>query len=226
MSRFFLYAVEAPSADDFYDGASEGEVLTHVARLAGMPHVVRTAATAQLFKKALREGLPESMAEQVGLFPILHISGHGTVDANDKFIGISFSDGSHLPWSDLRELLIPLNAALSKSLTLCMSTCGGFKAEEMAHPFEGVPPYFALIGHEGCPHWADTAVAYACLYRLLAKGVPPREAVAAMGAGTLDNGWKVTTTRDLDEHAYKEMVARIRFKDAVQALRDAGLLKQ
>lgn len=86
-----------------------------------------------------------------------------------------------MPWEELKDHLRPVNAALSGSLVVCMSSCEGYAGIRMAmHPEESDLPYSALIGCGTQPTWGETAVAYATFYHQLWRGEYIADAVAAM----------------------------------------------
>jgi len=177
---FFVYIIESPSAPDLYHGRSEGARVAETLRLDGIPCVSRTAINKDAFMAALRFGLPESMKEFAGRHPILHLSAHGSED------GIELSSGDVLRWSELRQLLLPVNESLSGGLLLCMSACQGYSACRMAmtEEVDAPHPYFVVVGSHESPTWSDTAVSYLAFYHLLAKGRNISDAVAAMSAAS------------------------------------------
>lgn len=193
---FFVYIVESPSAPDLYHGRSEGERVASTLRLDSIPCVTRTAINSEAFVAALRIGLPEVMKQFPGRYPVLHLSAHGS-DA-----GIQLSSGSVVSWSELRELLVPINESLEGALLLCMSACEGYHACQMAMQVgETSHPYFVMVGNFGKPTWSDTAVAYLTFYHLLAKGRTIPAAVEAMSEASGDDNWTVETA-DESKQAY------------------------
>src|SRR5487761_2605701 len=101
--KFFVYAIESPSATDIYDGRSEGGCLGQILKLNDIRCVTRTAVNTAAFVSALYSGLSEAMNAEAGKQPILHISAHGSMD------GIQLTDSSIVSWDELRELLKPVN---------------------------------------------------------------------------------------------------------------------
>lgn len=181
---FFVYIVESPSAPDLYHGRSEGERVAQTLRLDSIPCVTRTAINKEAFTAALRIGLPETMKEIPGRYPILHISAHGSSG------GIQLSSDEVVSWNDLRDLLIPINQSFKGTLLLCMSACEGYSACQMAMQAGEAPhPYLFMVGNLGKPTWSDTAVAYLAFYHLLAKGQSLDVAVSAMKAASGDDRW-------------------------------------
>lgn len=156
---FFVYIVESPSAPDLYHGRSEGALVANALGLDQIPCVSRTAINREAFEAALQIGLPEAMKQFAGRYPVLHLSAHGASE------GIQLSSGDVIGWTELRELLVPINESLGGALLLCMSACKGYSACQMAmqHQDDAKHPYFAMIGNFGQPTWSDTAVSYPCL---------------------------------------------------------------
>jgi hypothetical protein len=182
--KFFVYIVESPSAPDLYHGRSEGGLVAQTIRLDLVPCIARTAINSEAFGAALKIGLPEAMKQCPDRFPILHVSAHGGKD------GIQLSSGEIITWTQLRELLLPINESLQGALLLCMSACEGFNACQMAMEIQDAPhPYFAMIGNFGTPSWSDTAVSYLAFYHLLAKGHTVLDAVEAMKVASGDSQW-------------------------------------
>lgn len=182
---FFVYIVESPSAQDLYHGRSEGTLVANALGLDRIPCITRTAINSEAFLAALRIGLPEAMKHFPGRSPILHLSAHGATP------GIQLSSGDVITWSNLRQLLVPINESLGGALLLCMSACEGYSACQMAmQQQENVKhPYFAMIGNYGQPTWSDTAVSYLAFYHLLAKGRTIPEGIQAMNAASGLTSW-------------------------------------
>ena len=104
-------------------------------------------------------GLQEEMKARPTLLPIIHISAHGGLD------GLELSSKESISWNELRDLLLPINEALSGGLLLCMSSCEGFAACKMAMNETRNQPFLGVIGNYGKPTWSDTAIAYASFYQ-------------------------------------------------------------
>jgi hypothetical protein len=214
--NFFVYIVESPSAPDLYHGRSEGQRLADTLELDGIPCVTRTAINRAAFVAALKKGLPAAMKE-LKRVPILHVSAHGGKD------GIALSNEETLDWSELRDLLIPINQSLQGMLLLCMSACEGYAGCLMAmREEEGPLPYGAIVGSTIAPTWSDTAVAYLTLYHLLSKMHSLAEAVAAMGvaSGTGDT-WGVNTAANVRQ-GYIEHLQKVQPEKAQAELEAVG----
>ena len=197
---FFVYIIESPSAPDLYHGRSEGSIVAQAIGLDRIPCITRTAINPEAFVAALRIGLPEAMKQIPYRYPILHLSAHGGKD------GILLSSGDIVTWSQLRDLLIPINQSFQGALLLCMSACEGYGACRMAMEIGDAPhPYIAMIGNYGTPTWSDAAVSYLAFYHLVSKGFSIREAVNAMKIASGDDGWVIETADEI-KRGYIEYV--------------------
>jgi hypothetical protein len=186
--KFFVFVVESPSPVDLYHRRSEGEIIRQTVNLNQIPCIVRTAVNLEAFVASLKIGLPEEMKSYEGLIPILHISAHGDSE------GLQLSDGTVIPWSNLRQLLTPINAALNNGLLVCLSCCEGYSGTRMAMFVEDEGrPFYAIVANSGKPLWSDTAVAYLTFYHLLSKGEFIVNAVEAMRAASGNHAFWVET---------------------------------
>jgi hypothetical protein len=189
--KFFIYGIESPSDADAYMDRSERTLLERAAQLDDIPCVFRTVISRAAFVMALTIGLTDAREKHNGHLPVLHISTHGNSE------GIGLSDGTLITWSELRELLVPINGQLNGNLLLCMSSCKGYSACRMAMCEGDEPhPYIALFANAGTPKWSDTAVAYATVYHLLAKGRRFDEACHAMNLASGESTWVVETAHE------------------------------
>jgi hypothetical protein len=213
--EFFVYIIESPSAPDLYHGRSEGGRVVETLRLDNIPCVSRTAINRDAFMAALIYGLPEAMKEISGRPPILHLSAHGSTS------GIELSSGEVITWTELRNLLIPVNESLEGALFLCMSACHGYSACQMAMEEQDLPhPYFVMVGSSESPTWSDTAVSYLAFYHLLAKGWNIPDAVESMSAAS-GITW-LFQTADASKQAYLEFIKKTAEPDLVQQQLEAA----
>ena len=185
--RFFVYIIESPSEADFYHGRSEGAIVQQALSLELLPSSMRIAISRDAFNAALTFGIVEEMKKYEQLLPMIHISAHGSDS------GLQLSNHDVITWDELRELLVPINNALENALLLCMSSCEGFSACKMAMRYEERHPFFGMVSHSGKPTWADTAIAYATFYHLVAKGTAITDAVKAMKIAAGDYGFTSIT---------------------------------
>lgn len=183
--QFFVYIIESPSPADMYHNRFEGDMLKKALSLDKIASTHRIAVNKEAFEAAIKIGLiDEQMKVYSNLIPIIHISAHGSKD------GIQLTDGQVITWSELKNLLLPVNRALNGTLMLCMSSCEGFHACRMAMSSEEELPFFAVVGNKGRPAWSDTAVAYAAFYHLIKKGCYVTDAVKAMREASGDDNFQ------------------------------------
>lgn len=160
---FFIYIIESPSREDFYDNRLGGKILSQVLSLIDTPAEHRFAVDLETFKDSLTIGLKPYLKSKP--LPILHIIAHG--DEN----GIQLTTGDFVSWPKLKELIIPINKELNGNLLLCMSSCKGFSALTMAmspSPLDE-PPFYVVIGPNEELTLGDATTAYTTFYHLSAK---------------------------------------------------------
>lgn len=203
--EFFVNIIESPSAPDIFNERSEGSLIKQALELYNIPCIKRTAIDREAFQIALILDIQQNMSLFQNHLPVLHISGHG--DAK----GFQLSNKEILSWEEIKRLLIPINNALDGALLLCMSSCEGFSAYSMAMaPTDNKYPFFALIGNVGEPTWADTAIAYACFYHLIAKGEKILNAVNAMKIASGNQEFKSITILEIQQQQnYMDMLKNL-----------------
>lgn len=177
-----VFVVESPSPADLYDGRSEGRVLSDMLALAGISWSYKLAVNDGSFRRALNE-LAAHRRRRTEI-PVLHLSCHGTPD------GISLTSREQVSWRDLGNALRPAHDALG-FLILCMSSCGGLKAQDMVS-FFSPQPFSLLVGHPCQAAWTDCAVGFMTLYHLLSKGVQFSEALTGMQVASGDPRFNAT----------------------------------
>lgn len=210
--QFFVYVVESPSPEDFYAGRQESEMLLRAVALNQVPCHVRTVTDQTSFVRALGEGLVDAMSRNPGRMPIVHISAHGSSE------GVGLTSGEFLDWSLLRQLLVNVNKALNDSLIVCMSTCEGYSGIRMAMQSIGMDnPYLALVGCNGKPTWAESAIGFAVLYHLCAAGVYVKDAVEVMRAAS-GNGNFFSETAEKAKRDYLDYMKTVDVNEAQQEL--------
>lgn len=183
-----IYMIESPNADDYYNGHLETDRIQQAANFNGIQFTAHQVHTRQHLGCALDE------IEPAGSYPILHIAGHGNTD------GFALASGSVLiTWDELRDRLLPVNARMSNTLILCMSSCEGWNAMQMAYNAATEQPFLAAVGTLGKPTVADTAVAFTTLYHYLCSGKNLLEGVEAMKAASLHKEWNVLTAAQAKE---------------------------
>ena len=215
--KFFVFIIESPSAVDLYHGSTEGEMIRQAVGLNAIRSASKIAVNSEAFEAAIRIGLREEMEANPGLVPVLHISAHGDSE------GIQLSSGEVLSWNHLRELLVPLNAALNGTLLVCMSTCEGYSGIRMAMTTgqEQPHPYYAIVGNGSKPTWPETAVAFATLYHLLANGHYIGDAVDAMRIASGNKRFLYDTAEGVKK-GYLEYLSSVDVESAVEELKEEG----
>jgi len=159
----FVYIIESPSPKDFLNGKTEGQALTQMLDIAGIPQTYRVATNLAMFREAMDVKLGEALKHH-HKYPILHLSMHGNQT------GVGFTSGELLTWHQLQENLQPLISAMTGSLIICMSSCFGSFGNQMAMYDDDAPTFYALIGNENTIPVFDAALSYSSFYRLLFGG--------------------------------------------------------
>jgi len=186
--KLFVYIIESPSEEDFYEGRKEGIALLEA--LSVFSPVIKTnyklIPNKDFFVKAIKDFLEKALAkkeelakEGIAIVPILHISSHGNED------GLGLTNGELITWDWIKKELAKINSQLNDTLILCISSCNGFTAckmfaEDPRKLFISFPPYFALIGSAEKPTWNQTIVGYLTFYHHLSRELAPNKAVVAM----------------------------------------------
>lgn len=185
---FFVYIVESPSAPDMYHRRFEGDILQKALALDEILSAHRIAVSRDAFNAAVQMGLGQEMMQWCkDQVPIIHISAHGSQE------GLQLTDKTVMPWSDLKQLLLPVNEALKGNLIICMSSCEGAAACRMAmtQDEKEAYPFFGVVGHSKTPTWSDTAVGFASFYHLIKKGYYLTDAVKGMCEASGDDGFSL-----------------------------------
>lgn len=185
--NFFVNIIESPKDEEIYNNTSEATLLKKVLELNDIKCVSRVAINRNYFFKGVRDGFIEGL-EKYNYIPILHISCHGSDN------GLRLSCEDEISWDEIKKNLCVLNELLNGSLLLCMSSCKGFSACQMAvQKKNNQNPFFALIGNTNSPTWAETAIAYATFYHLIIKGHTINNAVEIMCKSSDNNDWEAIT---------------------------------
>lgn len=187
-----VYIIESPSPRDDYEGRCEGETIHKMLNLAGINSAHHRVSSSTLLWYALEElkGIAAQSTDKVFL---LHLSAHGSSE------GFALTDGSTVSWADLKEPLAAVNNSAKGRLILCMSSCEGFHAIEMAMQRSGIPPFLGVVGHGGKPTWRDTAFGFPIFYHLYARGYGVEAAVDRMRTATDDGGFLATSASTVQQ---------------------------
>ena len=169
----FVYVVESTSSIDLLAGRSEGRALGESLTLAQIPNSYSFAADEATFRECLTNRLWQTAKALGGKGPVIHLSVHGNQE------GIELTDGSFIPWRDLRTLLEPVSQCLGGYLLVCLSSCWGAAGCKMAMEMSD-KPFSILVGPIDNVPWNDAAVAYISFCHHLFKGHDVVQSVNAM----------------------------------------------
>jgi hypothetical protein len=180
----FVYIIESPKPEDLLDNRFEGRVLEEALGLAEIPYSYSLSISKEMFVRCMGPRLSNEILRLRSL-PILHLSMHG--DQN----GIALTDGEHIEWSELAELIRPLVKILKGRLIISLSACYSAAGCRMAMTNSSDLPFGLLVGSLSQVAWADAAVAYVAFYHRLFKGASMYEAVEAMKSASGEFGFAV-----------------------------------
>lgn len=212
--RFFtVYIIESPSAGDLFHKKSEGEILERTLKMGGIPSEYKIVANANYLNVAITTGLIQYLENKKALPPAVHISAHGNQD------GFELTSGELIEWEKLKEILKPINQALSGNLLLCMSSCEGFSAIKTAMNEEDGLPFFEVVGPSGEPYWSDSAIAFAAFYHHLAKGSSISDAVQAMRHASGYQGF-AAVRGETAKRIFSETMKKIEAEDIARRLQN------
>jgi hypothetical protein len=183
----FVYIVDSPSPRDLFEGYSIGMALRDALKALHIPHFYTLAVDKNMFTVALEEKLPNCILQKqtaflTNAYPFIHLCMHGADE------GIALTNGTYMQWPELRTMLFAHNKVKGYDPFVCMASCNGIRAAEMAHAFDSV--YNHLIGNLGPVLQADVTVAYLAFYNhLFYKQATVDQAVTAMKAASGDNNF-------------------------------------
>lgn len=199
----FVFLVDSPSHHDLYDGYSIGMALRDALRALRIPCFYTLATSKENFQSALMTRLPESVRQMqpstnVNAIPFVHLCMHGAP------MGVGLTDGSFLSWQDLRNLLLAHNYVKGHDPYVCMASCNGFNATNMANAFDTA--FSALIGNTGEVLQSDVTVAYMSFYNhLFYKMASFDQAVQAMRYASGDHNFYYTHGEQVKNQRFSEM---------------------
>ncbi len=184
----YVFVIESPAPSDLYDGRTEGRGLKEALRLGGIPRQYRLVTDLEHFKRALGTKLGSdiySRYEQTQQVPIIHLSMHG----NDE--GVGLTDGTHITWQELYQLLQPINDGLNGALIVCLSSCSGYAATRMSmhngRPIGAIASYYSEL------EWDVGLLGFSTFYFNLFKGAGIEVIRSRMQAATGDDGFAIET---------------------------------
>ncbi|MFQ2132916.1 hypothetical protein ACK34S_10455 [Aeromonas hydrophila] len=187
IQRPFVYLVDSPSHQDLYNGYSIGMALRDTLRAIRIPCFYTLATNKSNFEHCLNIHLPEAIRQMqpfpnINANPFIHLCMHGETN------GISLTDNTFFDWSSLRALLLSHNYAKGFDPFVCMASCNGVNATNMANAFDSA--FDVLIGNTGQVLQSDVTVAYMSFYNhLFYKGANLEQGVMAMRAASGDQNF-------------------------------------
>jgi hypothetical protein len=110
-----------------------------------------------------------------GLLPVLHLEAHGSLEA-----GIYFADDSRLTWTELCDVIRPLNVATSMQLTVVVAACFGISVV-MGVSLKETAPCFAMIGPSDELDPGEVLASYRSIYSAMLKTLDAAQVAKAMG---------------------------------------------
>lgn len=128
----------------------------------------------------LKLGLAKTLDEinNNGLKPWIHLDGHGLSDQS----GFVFAGGTSCSWVQLKEIVTPINIALSLNLVLILATCfGGYFASSIETTDRA--PVLALIGPPREVKAREVERVFPVFYKTFFKSQSLSEALKVLDTG-------------------------------------------
>lgn len=182
-NKFFVHIIESPAPEDLLEGRTEGKMLGSFLELTDIPFLYNLVVDEIRLKEALTTRISNGVEQFHGVKPIIHISSHGVEG------GIQLTDqrekGEFIPWSELGEMLMPINGQFDGGIGICMSCCGGADAKSMAEVMSAKKiPMVWVIGPTKNLSWSEGALAFAVFYHRFQQGSGTDELIKAMNSTT------------------------------------------
>lgn len=172
---FRIYVIESPGDLDLMRGRGETEPLRRVLEQADVPHkhwlVINRARLGDVFVEIMRDMLDGNRIRPAT--PVLHFSSHGSKQ------GIALTSGELMTWGELQKPLALLNKFVDGRLMLCLSTCEGVSAFQMAGRADAEQPFHTLVGPTTKIRWQDSLVAFVAFYHLISHKSADHETAAS-----------------------------------------------
>ncbi|HDL7015604.1 TPA: hypothetical protein PXM26_003993 [Yersinia enterocolitica] len=174
----YVFLVDSPSPDNIFLGYSIGMALRDSLRAICIPCFYYMATNRQIFDNALNIQLQSSVSQMeqqpnINAVPFIHLCMHGAHD------GIALTDKSFVSWNDLRIILKSHNYIKGTDPFICMASCNGINATQMASAFDSA--FDIVICNQGALLQSDVTVAYLAFYnQLYHKNASIEQAVHAM----------------------------------------------
>lgn len=183
----FVYIVDSPSSRDLFDGYSIGMALRDALRAIRIPALYTLTTNKSTFDLAFTERLSACISQfqttpTANAYPFIHLCMHG---ANN---GIALTDTTFINWQELRNLLKNHNYIKGYDPYVCMASCNGINASNMAHAYDSA--FNFLIGNTGPVLQSDVTAAYLAFYNyIFYKQASIDQAVMAMRVASGDNNF-------------------------------------
>jgi len=204
---FFVHIVESPSPRDLLDGRTEGLMLASFLDLAHIPHTYNLAVDHEHFRVSLGERF-EQVFHEIQLPPVIHLSSHG--NKNGIQLTHQRTKGEIIEWKELAEILSGIRQ-MAGQFGLCMSTCGGRHARQMAKVIRPADvPFSWVAGSETTVSYCDAALAYAVFYRGLQKDQTQEALVESTRIATGLSDFSVELGEDIRKQFTRDVVNVLR----------------
>jgi molybdopterin/thiamine biosynthesis adenylyltransferase len=200
-----MYIIESPSSQNFVDNIKEGDLLSRILDLAGIPNKLFTVIDQESFGKVIDliiSDYKQKREQRIGNLPWIHISCHG----NEQSIILSNDD--RIDYKDLLELLRPIGEEFRDidtvtPLHITMSSCYGIFASNGDDT--ETSPFSFMIGPIKEIRWTDSLLAYAVFYNaFITKNLGIVESVKAMNESIVEiELFKIKIGKNLEEEIRK-----------------------
>jgi len=206
----FVYIIDSPSPQDLTEGYSIGMALRDALRAIRIPHFYTLSVNKTEFNAAMQHRLEDCVnqmqpfAQTTDAVPLIHLCMHG---ANE---GIALTDGTFIYWQELRSMLIAHNHIKGYDPFVCMASCNGISASNMAHAYDSVFNY--LIGNTGPVFQSDLTVAYLAFYNhIFWKRATVDQSVTAMKLASGDHNFYYAIGRQIRDQRFHELMSASQF---------------
>lgn len=186
-----IWILESPSPDDAVSGPLSGETLSRVLNFSQEDVEYRLCLNRETFARSVQSFCDHGRV--ASSFPILHIDAHG------HHGGVGLTSGEFLSWDELHNMLRPLLQHRGSAMLLCMGSCQGIHAREIAMNLDDEQSVGAIIGSAEDVYTFDCAIAYMAFYRRFRRGSNPEQCIAAMNAVYGSDAFRLVEGRRMRE---------------------------
>lgn len=129
----------------------------------------------------LKSGIAEILDEidKSGLMPWLHLEGHGLQNEN----GFQFAAGAICTWTQLKDIITPLNVSMGLNLLLIIATCYGGSFTKAIRTVDRAP-VLGLIGPTRSIKVGKVEKDFPAFYRTFFESLSLKKALAVLNATT------------------------------------------